>query len=178
MLVDISIAMPEPDNAASYHKRYGCPVHFNAPVTKIRTRNAYLTQKFPSSNPAVYAMHKKLCDEMLNQRKVTQQSLPDSVIGHLNLFHKQFPTSEQVALSLGISERSLRRKLQQDGTTFQRLLDNVRYEKAQSYLLNTDSSIEQIAEHLDYSEAASFIRAFQRWAGVTPAKFRRTQGSR
>lgn len=71
------------------------------------------------------------------------------------------------------SERTLRRHLQQLNTSFQHLLDEVRYDKARQLLLNTDLPIYLIAEQLGYSETASFRHAFQRWSGLAPSELRR-----
>ena len=71
------------------------------------------------------------------------------------------------------SARTLRRHLQQLNTSFQHLLDEVRYDKARQLLQQTDLPIYLIAEQLGYSEAASFRHAFQRWSGLAPSDFRR-----
>ena len=80
---------------------------------------------------------------------------------------------ERVATRLHRSERTLRRHLQQLNTSFQHLLDAVRYDKARQLLLNTDLPIYLIAEQLGYSETASFRHAFQRWSGLAPSELRR-----
>ena len=80
---------------------------------------------------------------------------------------------ERVATRLHRSERTVRRHLQQLNTSFQHLLDEVRYDKARQLLLNTDLPIYLIAEQLGYSETASFRHAFLRWSGLTPSNFRR-----
>ena len=70
-------------------------------------------------------------------------------------------------------QRQVRRHLQQLNTSFQHLLDEVRYDKARQLLLNTDLPIYLIAEQLGYSETASFRHAFQRWSGLAPSELRR-----
>ncbi|MDT4890911.1 HTH-type transcriptional regulator GadW [compost metagenome] len=78
-----------------------------------------------------------------------------------------------MARQLHRSERTLRRHLQQLNTSFQRLLDEVRYDKARQLLIQTDLPIYLIAEQLGYSETASFRHAFQRWSGQPPSLYRR-----
>jgi AraC-like DNA-binding protein len=66
----------------------------------------------------------------------------------------------------------LRRQLAREGTSFRSLLDEVRMAFAEEFLSNRAMTIEEIAARLGYSEAASFTRAFARWRGVPPGKFR------
>ncbi|MCY1368579.1 HTH-type transcriptional activator RhaR [compost metagenome] len=80
---------------------------------------------------------------------------------------------DSVARQLHRSERTLRRHLQRLNTSFQRLLDEVRYDKARQLLIQTDLPIYLIAEQLGYSETASFRHAFQRWSGQSPSLYRR-----
>ncbi|MFT7773618.1 AraC family transcriptional regulator [Roseateles sp.] len=78
-----------------------------------------------------------------------------------------------VAAKLCMSERTLRRNLQREHTTFQALCDEIRERKAEQLLTDSRLPIEHIAEKLGYAESASFIHAFKRWKGSTPQAFRR-----
>ena len=80
---------------------------------------------------------------------------------------------EQVAGRLHRSARTLRRHLQELNTSFQQLLDEVRFDQARHLLMQTELPIYLIAEQLGYSETASFRHAFQRWSGQTPSLYRR-----
>jgi AraC-like DNA-binding protein len=75
---------------------------------------------------------------------------------------------EDVASRLAVSNRTLQRRLQAEGTTFQKVLDNLREELARSYLTTSDYSSGQIAFLLGYEEPNSFYRAFRSWTGQTP----------
>ena len=87
-------------------------------------------------------------------------------MGHRNL------TASGVAQLLGISRRTLTRRLTDDGTSFRELLDEVRAELAQALLQDPTLSIADIAYFLQYSEPAAFHRSFRRWTGKTPQNFR------
>jgi AraC-like DNA-binding protein len=69
--------------------------------------------------------------------------------------------------------RTLNRRLKARGTTFQSLVDEVRYEIARQLLEHTHMSMSQIAATFDYTDASAFTRAFRRWSGTTPAAWRR-----
>ncbi|MGH1346711.1 MAG: AraC family transcriptional regulator ligand-binding domain-containing protein [Nannocystales bacterium] len=83
-----------------------------------------------------------------------------------------------VAQSLGMSERTLRRRLSDDGVGYQAVLDDVRFETAKSYVGQPSLSVAEIALLLGFSDARAFARAFKRWSGTTVSGFRKSQSSR
>ena len=84
----------------------------------------------------------------------------------------------QVAAELGISSRTLVRKLGIAGTSFQQLLEGVRYSASRTLLRETNLTFAEIAEALGYNEASSFTRAFQRWTGMSPSAWRKSKKNR
>ncbi|MEY2843442.1 MAG: hypothetical protein RI920_1479, partial [Pseudomonadota bacterium] len=109
------------------------------------------------------------------QEAQAQDTVVDRVNAHLGLYKGDHPDVEQVARALGLSERSLRRALADEGRNFRDLLAEARYARARQLLRQTQLPIEEVARQLGYAEAAAFIHAFQRWAGQTPRAYR--QGS-
>lgn len=83
------------------------------------------------------------------------------------------PSLETVAGQLAMSPRTLRRKLAEEDTHFQALVDLFRESQARELLLGSDASVEWIADRLGYGEASAFVHAFKRWTGKTPGQFRR-----
>ena len=82
-------------------------------------------------------------------------------------------TIEAVAAKLGLSRRTLQRKLSEEQTTFQKQLSRTRETLARHYLCHTDFTVGDIAFLLGYQETNSFLRAFVLWTGETPAACRR-----
>jgi AraC-like DNA-binding protein len=82
------------------------------------------------------------------------------------------PTAPAVARGLGLSVRTLQRKLKEHGVSFQDVLDELRGEVALRYLRDPSLSIAEVGHLLGYSEPSSFTRAFKRWSGETPKEFR------
>jgi AraC-like DNA-binding protein len=78
----------------------------------------------------------------------------------------------QAAQIFNMSRRTLSRRLRAEGTTYEALLDEVRYEVACQLLGHTDMLVRGVAETLDYADSAAFTRAFCRWSGTTPARWR------
>ncbi len=82
------------------------------------------------------------------------------------------PGIEQVAGSLGMSARTLQRRLKEDGIVYQQLVDELREGLARVHLRANNLSIVEVAYLLGYSDASAFNRAFKRWTGTTPLRFR------
>jgi AraC-like DNA-binding protein len=77
-----------------------------------------------------------------------------------------------VALVLSMHRRTLNRCLRREGTTFRAVLDRVRFEAARDLLRDRRRDIEDVARALGYAEPSAFTRAFRRWAGVPPSRWR------
>ena len=84
-----------------------------------------------------------------------------------------FLTISEIADQLHVTERTLRRRLVDEATNFRTIFDEIRNVLAQNYLNKTSLSVVEIADLLNYTEAANFHRAFQRWNSKTPSEFRR-----
>ncbi len=82
------------------------------------------------------------------------------------------PDQQQLANALHLSPRNLQRKLQQAGTTYQALLDQLRQELAYQYLQQSHLSINEISYRLGFCTVGSFSRAFRRWRGRSPSAYR------
>lgn len=78
----------------------------------------------------------------------------------------------RVAELLAMHRRTLNRRLQREGTTFRAVLEQVRFDAARELLRDEGREIEEIARMLGYTEASAFTRAFRRWSGTTPGRWR------
>ena len=90
----------------------------------------------------------------------------------LALQQEGVPTLEQVAKRLATSERTLRRRLEEGGTSFRNLLDETRAELARSYVRDRRLPLTEVAFLLGFSEPSAFHRAFKRWTDTTPSAWR------
>jgi AraC-like DNA-binding protein len=86
-------------------------------------------------------------------------------------------TADTVAARFSMSNRTLRRRLQEDATSYQELLDEVRAELARHYLTRERRGIDEVAFLLGFSDPSAFSKAFRRWTGQTPADFVRANSS-
>jgi len=172
----ISVPYPEPFEADFYRDTFACPVEFGTDVARFVFDAALLDQPLPNANPTALSLYRQQCDELLKQRRQPEtNNLSDRVKKYLGMFREGYPSINECADTFSTSERSFRRQLKEEGTTFQQLLESVRSEKACRLLDTTEDSIEVIAGKLGYTEAAAFIRAFKKWHSMTPAQYRKRE---
>lgn len=95
----------------------------------------------------------------------------------LGITHGEFKI-ESIARTVDIPIRTLQRQIEAHGTSFNKLLGEVRYEIAREELLKTNLKIQEISAKLGYSDNSHFVRAFKRWSGITPRKLRESASSR
>jgi AraC-like DNA-binding protein len=82
------------------------------------------------------------------------------------------PRRQDVASGLGLAERTLQRRLQEESVSFQGLLDRTRRELAQQYLAEDRHTLTDVADMLGFVDTSNFFRACKRWFGVPPAQYR------
>lgn len=169
----VALPYPKPPQAAAYAEFFECPVEFGAEATRFFMLNEYLNLPFPTANRTANKMYRAQCDQLLAQRREQSDDLVGRVRGYLELFDGGYPDAREVASVFGLSERSLRRQLSEQGSAFRKLLDGVRHRRACSLLRDTSMSTEAIAGHLGYADSAAFIHAFQRWREMSPVAFRK-----
>jgi AraC-like DNA-binding protein len=87
-------------------------------------------------------------------------------------------SGDELAQTLSLHRRTLNRRLQAQGTTFRKVLDEVRFEVARQLLEDTRAPLNEVAATLCYAEVSAFMHAFRRWTGTTPAQWRKTAGRR
>ncbi|MCY1404197.1 putative HTH-type transcriptional regulator [compost metagenome] len=165
------LAYRPPLHAHIYTERLGCPVEFGAPVSALCFSPALLDRPLPLADPV--SCHNGLQQCMkLSAAFRSRSDILELIRQHLASHLHEARDLDSVARHLHRSARTLRRHLQQRNTSFQQVLDEVRYDKARQLLKDTDLPIYLIAEQLGYSETASFRHAFQRWSGSCPSLFR------
>jgi AraC-like DNA-binding protein len=87
----------------------------------------------------------------------------------------QRPTIEDIADALHVSPRTMQRRLQEEGSSFQRVLEEARHQLARHYLNNSVLELNEAAYLLGYNDSNSFVRAFRSWEGIPPARWREEQ---
>jgi AraC-like DNA-binding protein len=152
-----------------YERAFGCPVHFSMPDTRMEMAARQVFRPSPQANPALL----EAATERYSQPALwVAQGLRHT--GHSyfylsNELDKSPPTLDRMASSFGMTERSLRRKLVEEGHPFRKLLDRVRQDMCVLYHMEGTRSLSEIALLLGYSDLSAFSRSYKRWFGTSPS---------
>lgn len=169
--IAVDFPHPEPLNLKPYQDAFRCPLHFNAKVHQLHFSTADLTAPLPMANPELAAMVDRMAGERLKQldskgvsykaRELIVRRLPDGD-----------PLRADVAKEMCLSERTLQRRLQEEGTSFNELVDDTRRELADQYLRKSDLTLAQVAYLLGFADQSTFFRACKRWFDTSPGDYR------
>lgn len=168
-------SFPPPAHKDAYQTYLYAPITFGHAQNELILPNWLMDLSIRTANPAGHVIFRQQCEDMLrslNGRENTSAAVRRLIVqaGRNGL------DIGWVAAELACSERTLRRRLTVEGTSFRMICDEVRNVLAQNYLSTTQLTVADISDLLDYTEAASFRRAFKRWNGVTPQLFRDRSG--
>lgn len=167
--LELSYARP---NAGMDHLDLpGCAITYSADRNIFAFDASLLERQLEHGNSVTHLQLTRMCDEMLAEldRAV---GLAGRVLATLAVDPARKTSIETVSASLGLSPRSLRRKLAEEGTSFSCIADELRLKLALKYLRDTDFKVAMIAAALGFSDAASFRRSLKRWCGRTPKEIR------
>lgn len=155
-----------------YETHFGCPVTFNARHNTIVFARADLDRPFLTHNPDLWAVIAPQLEAELSAA-LSSDAISEQVKGMLkHLLPRGRPGIAEIARKLGVSARTLQRRLSDTGQTFQQLLQEARRELARHYLLNSSLELTETAYLLGYEDAHSFFRAFSDWEGTPPGEWR------
>jgi len=161
---------------ASYREYFGCDIEFSADCGKVVFASDLLDKPLPHSDPDSAHHLYQQCQLLI--AKLTSQGLFIDDVRRLILSRPGFfPDIDYVAEQLGLSSRTLRRRLTAEGSSYRQLLDEVRYGLAREYLETTCLPMEEISNLLGFTEPGNFSQAFKRWSGLPPSEWRQASAS-
>lgn len=171
-LLEVAFQHKNSPNIEPLTECFGHPVKFGADHNRIKFHPKYLDQRFLTAN--------RLLFKVLSNAIQTYFSIGSDHNGFVDVVcrqimmtdHQQRVSSESIAGRLNISTRTLRRKLADEGYSFQEAKNLAREQRAKYLLANTNASLTEIAYELGFSELSAFSRAFRRWVGETPQSYR------
>ena len=164
---------PQPEGFERYMTKF--PNHqfrFDQPHLLMSFDKQYLALKMVNADPIASQIAINQCEaelSALGERRRLSMAVRD-ILTHSE---QHYLSIENVAYRLHMSDRTLKRQLATEGTSFSTIVDEVRYRHATSLLSRTDYTLEQIADELGYSDVANFSRAFKRWSGRSPSNWRK-----
>ena len=161
-----------PADTSEHRRLFRCPVEFRAPSNKLHFESSNLALPIARADASLCALLDRHAEELL-AKFPPRDSLVDQVRSIIaSEFRGGDPSLERVADQLGLTPRTLQRKLHETGTSHNELLDQMRRQMAMRYLREREMAICEVAYLLGFSESSSFHRAFKRWTGLTPKEFR------
>ncbi len=153
-------------------RHFACPVRFDAPHDLLVLDAAALAEPFVTHNPQLLELLVPGLEAALREEGGAR-TLADDVRAVLSQrICGERPAVDKIARAVGMSGRTLQRRLGELGTSYQALLDDVRRRSARRLLANTDLDAGEVAFLLGFEELNSFTRAFHAWEGTTPTRFR------
>ena len=155
-----------------YEAAFACPVKFKAKRDAIVFRSSDLDLPFVSYNAELLEMLTPQLDQQLARHKKKQSSTDQVKWVLKRLLGGPRPEINEVAKELGMSSRTLQRRITDEGSSYRQLLNDARHELARFYLKEPSLSVSEIAYLLSYEDPSSFFRAFHEWEGTTPSEWK------
>ena len=176
--LEVCFPFPSPPDAEVYPDMFDCPVRFAAPQASLSFDSSWLNREPRFGDPLTHTEAVKLCDELIDELRLRFGI--SGKVREILLVNPMLRISfNSVAKQLHMTERTLRRKLRDEKTSFRTIIDELRMHVAIRYLRDTDLTIKEVADSLGFSEDASFRHAFRRWTHSSPLEFRlRSRGAR
>ena len=159
-------------------RHFGCPIVCGASTNAIVFHAADAQCPFVTRNAELLDMLAPQFEEQLKQcnhpdtfAALVRGAIQERLTGHR-------PNIDDIARSLHVSSRTLQRRLQDSGSSYQRVLDEARHQMARYYLRNSVLELNETAYLLGYEDAKSFVRAFRNWEGIPPGHWRETHAAK
>ena len=168
----VHFTQASPADPSDFQRVLRAPVHFGQEADFLALPADLLQRPIERSNPEL----RRLLDRYLLEMKA---GVSESRVAQVrkvvrSCMSRQDCSIEEVAAVLSVAPRTLQRQLQNRGTSFSRLLEEIRAETARRHLVESQLSLTQLAAILGYSELSAFSRAFHRWHGQSPRQWQRS----
>ena len=170
----VEFVQPRP-HVKTIERHFGCPAVCGAARNSIVFRAADAQRPFVTRNAELLGMLAPQFEEELKQENGNENFIERVRIAIQQKLTGRRPNIEDIADALHISPRTLQRRLQDEGSSFQKVLEEARHQLARQYLNNSVLELNEAAYLLGYNDANSFVRAFRTWEGVPPARWREEQ---
>jgi AraC-like DNA-binding protein len=174
--IEILFAHRRPADVGPFRRFFRAPLRFDAEQNAVVFAAHWLERSSPDADPELRRLLQKQIDALETRHR---DDFPEQVRSVLRtaLLTGQ-ARADQVATLFSMHSRTLGRRLSAFGTSYRRLVDETGFEIARQMLEDSAVEVNRIAVTLDYADASAFTRAFRRWSGTTPARWRARRGRR
>ncbi|QQN62292.1 AraC family transcriptional regulator [Bradyrhizobium diazoefficiens] len=173
----MTFPFPAPVHWRSYGRLLNCPIEFGADHMEWHFGAEVLELPCPNANPITAKICQQLCDVVLTERP-GESELLRKIRATCVSGPSPFPGAAEIARELGLSLRTLHRRLAEEGLSYQSIVDEMRRSLATELLENTQMSIDQVAERVGFADATSFRKAFKKWTDWSPSDVRHPERNR
>jgi AraC-like DNA-binding protein len=172
----IAVRVPHPatSRTPALERFFGTPIEHEAGEVSLELRNEILDRPLPGADPVLAAYLRRQVETVVQQIDAPNAVSQDCARRIAERLGSGEPSQASIAKEMGMSERTLQRRLQAEGSSFNELLEQARRTIACSYLADRKLAAYEVSFLLGYAEPATFFRAFKRWTGKTPQQYRAT----
>ena len=172
--VEVSFRHPLHSDVSVYESRFQCPVYFSRPHNYIAFKTTDLNARTAKADFSINAFLNERIEEAASGIEVNANKLLTDIKALIvDALPSGIPGIEQVSKYVGMSSRTLTRRLSESGFSFRELVSSTQREISMDLLQNSTYSIGEIAFQTGFSEQSAFNRAFKRWTGQSPISFRK-----
>jgi AraC-like DNA-binding protein len=173
-LVKVELPYPEPPDRAEHDRLFRCELVFDAPRITYWRDLAVVRRPLPQGDPGLRRQMEERAEHLAAALGATDALIRDCRALVARRIAEGVPDLEHAAGELGLSPRSLARRLHERGSSYSRIVDEARRQLALGYVLDASLSLSDIAYLVGFSEQSAFQRAFKRWTGHAPGEYRRS----
>ncbi len=169
----VEFTFPAPDETIDYERIFRCEIRFAASGAAVVVPASTLTLAIPGADAALSSVLEDHADRLVQELPQLEQG----IVAQLSVVLQEElrggdVSATHVARRMGVSERTLQRRLGEEETNYAAVLGQVRRSTAEKYLRQRDVSLSEVAWLLGFAEQSSFTRAFKRWTGQSPGAWR------
>ena len=160
---------PEP-----FREFFACPVVHGCAANRLYFSPATLALPVTHASEELLRLLTERADRLLASLSLGPGVAAQVAALLASQLDQSLPARDAIASQMGMSERTLQRRLQEEGSSYQQLLDQTRHQLALELLRNPDITLTEVAVRLGFAEPSAFYRAFRKWQGVTPGEYRQS----
>lgn len=172
-ITSATCAGPEPEFPAGVRHFFPCPVAFDQPLNSVTFSARHLEAELVRDERDLHEFLKLAPYHIIVEPEASIRSVTHRIREILgDDFRMEMPSFEELTSLLNMSARTLRRRLEKEGTSYQRIKDNARRDAAISLLSREGLTVSEVAERVGFSDPSAFHRSFKKWTGQSPGSYR------
>lgn len=170
----VEFRCPRPADARAFEQAFGCTPRFGAAANRIGFD--LIDHRIATADAAVARLLRHTLS-LQRSGETAPSEMEAAIVRALRINLQSPPTMASIAATLNLSERTLRRRLDENGLSYASLLDGERMRRALELLNNSDLTLPQVAQESGFADVRSLRRAIKRWTGQTPSRIRQREAA-